>query len=135
MFLNRNSQIWSPLPSMPTPRLLCQAGLVTYPNGDKGILVAGGYNQAGLTTVDFLNLDTLIWEPKLSLPIDIYYGASVPFKDSFLIVGGYSQDLSYLDSVYYYNPNVDQWELMKTMDYGKVFSASFMVPDSFANCS
>ena len=117
---------------MPTAREKCQAGLVTYPNGDKGILVAGGYYQE--TSSEFLNLDTLIWEPKQSLPYDIAYGASVPFRDSFLIVGGDSSVDGGLDTLYYYNPEIDRWELIKTMNYERRDLAAFMVPDSFANC-
>ena len=86
------------------------------------------------TSSEFLNLDTLIWEPKQSLPFDIELGASVPFKDSFLIVGGDSGD--YLDTIYYYNPNTDQWELMEQMlKYEREYLAAFMVPDSYANCN
>ena len=118
---------------MPTRREICQAGLVTYPNGDQGILVAGGrYSE---TSVEFLNLDTQTWEPKQSLPYDIYYGSLVPFQDSFLIVGGYSNEMGYLDTVFYYNPALDQWDVIKTMDYERTLFAAYMVPDSFANCS
>ena len=54
-----------------------------------------------------INLDTLLWEPKPSLPYDIHYGDSVPFQNSFLIVGGKSLSVSYyLDTIYYFNPNV-----------------------------
>ncbi len=117
---------------MPTARRYCQAGLVTYPNGDKGILVAGGIEES---SVEFLNLDTLIWEPKQSLPTTIQDGASVPFKSGFLIVGGFSSVGGYLDTIYYYNPNVDQWELMEQrMIYERDRFAAFLVPDDFALC-
>ncbi len=128
----RNSQVWSQLPSVPFSRKHCQAGLVTYPNGDKGILVGGG--DLGQRSVEFLNLDTLIWEPKQSLPYDIGFGASVPFQNSFLIVGGDAQFRGYLDTVFYYNPDLDEWELIKTMDYTRRVFAGFMVPDLYANC-
>ena len=135
----RASQSWSPLPSMPIARSRCHAGFVTYPNGDKGILVAGGVEGEGtdgLTSTDFLNLETLIWVPKQSLPFDIRYGASVPFQDSFLIVGGFSigELEGYLQTVYYYDPNLDQWILIERMDFARERFTAFMVPDSFANC-
>ena len=124
--------MWSLLPLMPTERFRCQAGFVTYPNGDKGILVAGGYN--GETSAEFLNLDTLIWEPRPSLPVDIYWGASVPFQDSFLIVGGLSETEGTLDTIYYYNPITDQWDLLRTMNCKRDQMAAFLVPDSYSNC-
>ena len=125
--------LWTPLPSVPTPRDTSQAGFVTYPDGAKGVLVAGG---SVTDSAEFLNLDTLIWEPKQSLPFDISYAASVPFKDSFLIVGGKSQDLgSDLRTVYYYNASVDDWQVMEeTMRYERFALAAFLVPDYYANC-
>ena len=123
---------WIPLPPMPTPRFYQQAGLVTYPDGTKGILVAGGYRE---TSVEFLNLDTLIWEPKQRLPKEISTAASVPYQDSFLIVGGDTFGSRY-DTIYYYNPGTDQWDLLnQTMIYERSIFAAFMVPDSYANCN
>ena len=119
---------------MVTPKRYCQAGLVTYPDGTQGILVGGDYN--GVTSVEFLNLETLVWEPRQNLPIDVYGGASVPYQDSFLVVGGYQYNSDeFLDTIYYYNPNVDQWDLIANMEYSREFSTAFLVPDSYANCN
>ena len=136
MFTNilRNTMEWSSLPSIPTGRQDCEAGFVTYPDGSSGIMVAGGNANSNEVSVEFLNLDTLIWEPKQSLPVDIAWGASVPYKDSFLIVGGKSDLYSYLDTISYYNPTLDEWELVGQMDYEREYVAAFMVPDSYANC-
>ncbi len=118
---------------MPIEKEDCQAGLVTYPDGKKGILVAGGdYDSSSY----FLDLETLTWERKASLPTDIHLGASVPFENSFLIVGGISDDIhEYLNTIFYYNPNLDQWELLSAfMHYERGRFAAFLVPDSYANC-
>ena len=124
--------IWSSLPPMPTSRREFQAGLVTFPNGDKGILAVGGEN---VKSVEFLNLDTLIWEPKQGLPYDIYWGSSVQFQDSLLVVGGNSFEMEkHLDTVYYYDPKSDRWDLVGMMDFERRSFAAFLVPDSFANC-
>ena len=124
---------WSTLPPLPMPREDCLAGFVIYPDGSRGILVAG---DEYARKVEFLDLDTLTWEPKQYLPIDINKGVSVPYKDSFLIVGGFSSDVSeYLDTVYYYNPTLDQWELMnQRMTRGREYFAAFLVPDYYAGC-
>ena len=108
--------------------------MVTYPDGTKGILIAGGPAD---TTALFLNLQTLIWEPKPNLPHDISQGVSVPFLDSFLIVGGESLgETGFLDTIYYFNPGVEEWVLMDVrMEHKRVYHAAFMVPDSYANCT
>ncbi len=98
-------------------------------------MVAGG-DYAG-PSVEFLDLDTLTWAPKQSLPHDLRLAESVPFQDSFLIVGG---DMDYntgdsLDTIYYYNPAEDSWDLMdQKLSVPGGPSAAFMVPDSFAGC-
>ena len=69
--LTRQSMSWNSLPPMPTERSRCQAGLVKYANGTKGILVTGGESSS---TSEYLDLDTLVWESKASLPFDIESG-------------------------------------------------------------
>ncbi len=84
----------------------------------------------------FFNLQTLTWKSKQSMPSDIAFGASVPFEDSFLIVGGYSYATAQeLDTIYYYNPNTNEWELLSQhlKEMRRKFTA-FMVPDTFGNC-
>ena len=44
------------------------------------------------------------------LPMDIYNAESVPFEDSFLLVGGYDHFQSeYLDTILRYIPANDSW--------------------------
>ena len=85
---------WSQLPSIPTARDRSQAGLVTYPNGAKGVLVAGG---TGTTSVEFLNLETLIWEPKANLPKEIHFHVLVNVNNTHMVILG-GQDMT--DQVY-----------------------------------
>ena len=61
---------WTELPPMTTRRYECQAGLVTYPDGASGVLVAGGHSEE---TSEFLNLQTLTWEPKARLPMSMVF--------------------------------------------------------------
>ena len=110
------------------------AGLVEYPNGATGVLVAGGRMYLNSS---FLNLETLQWEQKKSLPHDICDGQSIPYGKSFLIAGGgtYNPIHYYLDTIYYYNPEKDDWELQGTMNDEQVLSPIFLVPDWYAKCS
>ncbi len=128
----RNTQVWSSLPPIPIVKSGSHAGFVTFPNGANGVLISGGGDSSSY----FLDLDTLIWQPKSSLPLAIYIGASVPYLDSFLIVGGHIDgQTSDLNTIYYYNPSVDDWEVIGTMSIGRRALTAFMVPESFANCS
>ncbi len=124
---------WSQLPSMTRIRDRSQAGLITDQNGNKGILAAGGDE---VSSVEYLDLQTLIWEPRANLPYDISDGASVPYQDSFLIVGGFSSNSGiYLDSIQYYNPNLDRWEMLpQSLGIERNYPTAFLVPDSYANC-
>ena len=80
--------------------------------------------------------NTLVGQLKQSLPVDITFSASVPYKDSFIIVGGNSDfTRGNLDTIYYYNPSLDDWELLGRMRYERSQATAFMVPDSFANCT
>lgn len=120
---------------MPIPKAGVQAGYVRYPDGSHGIMVTGG--TLGVKNSDFLDLDTLLWIPKASLDDDIGYGASVPFRDSFLIVGGIRVFAAnnYLNTIYYYNPDSDTWiQLEKNMLRQRYKFAAFMVSDDYANC-
>ncbi len=107
---------------------------MTYPDGSQGILYAAG----GVSTESFfLNLRTLTWEPKAEVPFPVANGVSVPFLDSFLIVGGYDyNEHEYLYSILYYNPALDQWDTLdQSTQYAHSKCAAFLVPDSFANCT
>ena len=96
---------------------------------------ADAFNLHELKSSVFLDLETLTWEPKANLPREIKEGTSVPYQDSFLIVGGWSVNRA-LNSIYYYNPSLDEWELLdQRMDFIRENFAAFTVPDSFANCS
>ncbi len=97
------------------------------------ITLIGGYNYK--TSSEFLNTKT--WEPKPDLPISIEVGASVQFQDSFLIVGGYDKTTSrYLDSIYYFNPVKDDWDLLEQkLDSRLADVIAFMVPDHAVDCS
>ena len=53
-----NDATWRDGPSLQHARYHCQAGLTTYANGTKTIIVAGGGNE---TTTEILNLDTMTW--------------------------------------------------------------------------
>ena len=119
---------------MTVEREYCQAEFVTYPDGFQGILVTGGYDKV---TSEFLNIDTLTWEPKASLPYDIRSASSVKYGDGFLVIGGVSLGFGgNLDKVFYYDTVSDSWvEMEMKMDEGRVTFPAFLVSDEYAKCS
>ena len=101
---------------MPTPRRHVQAGLVKQTDGTRQIVVAGGRYLASTSNVtEILDLQTLEWSTGDDLPDDINSGASVPFNDSFLIVGGLDADNPPVKSIYYFNPQDQKWESKNKM--------------------
>jgi N-acetylneuraminic acid mutarotase len=47
------------------------------------------------------------------MPETLYDATSVPFGDSFLLVGGEIRNFSHVDTVYRYNPTDDTWTLLQ----------------------
>ena len=71
------------------------------------------------------------------LPKSIYYAASVPYDNSFLLIGGYGSGTGDLADIYKYNPDNDEWTMLeselKTPRYRHV---ALLVPQSiFPECN
>jgi len=82
-------------------------------------------------------LDTFVWEPRASLPYDIEFNQALPYRESFMLVGGQSDqvDAFALDTIYYYDPEEDEWELLEAkLEEGKHNFPLFYIPDEYANC-
>ena len=126
--------IWTSLPPMSTPRKYCQGEMVTYPDGSQGILVTGGQH---VNTAEFLNLDTLLWEPKQRMSYDVYGAVAVPYQQSYILVGGSSFDVeSRQTNLMYYNPELDRWELQYEELRDTRFNfASLTVPPAYLTCN
>ena len=108
---------------------------MTYPDGSRGILAAGGLSE---NSCEFLDIDTLDgWVPRAALPYGLGHGASVPYNDSFLIVGGFNYNGNYAtDEILFYNPERDSWDSMQqSLDDSRTDMPAFLVPDEFANCN
>ena len=130
---DKDNMRWSSLPNLPRPRENTQAGFVQYPDHTSKLVVAGGDETP---STDILDMDTMTWRPGPRLPFEILSAASVPFKEGFLIVGGYGglQD-TYLNSIFYFDPSREEWDLMYNMTSARYLPAAFLIPDWFANCT
>ncbi len=126
-----NDNTWnttSPIPSGQRSANGC--GMALNRQGEPEIVVAGGTSPFD---VDIYNTETGLWKsssrfeapqaPKyvyytcaiplgISLPVTLSYMASVPYKDSFLLVAGYDQDTAQaLDTIYEFDPFEERFNL------------------------
>ena len=112
--------------------------MVNYPDGKKKLVVTGGHETVGDTyhnSTQILDLETLEWAPATDLPYTIAYGSSVPFKDTFLVVGG-EDDVNYQTAIYQFDLTTNGWITRdEQLVTGRRLFASFLVPDNAVNCS
>ena len=100
-------------------------------NGKKKLMVTAGGTDA-LTNI--LDLDTLEWKTGLDLPNAAIHAASVPYKNTFLVVGG--NDGGFLDTIYEFHPETEVWiTRSETLMTARHAHTAFLVPDSAVNCS
>ena len=91
-------------------------------------------SNGGIASVEILDLNTNTWRSGLNpLPEALYAGASIPYEDSFLAVGGTLSNPSVeSDKIYKYEPDTESWTtLPKTLDVGRGFAVAMLVPDAF----
>ena len=125
---------WTKCDRMPTEgRRFYACGVVTSEdeNGDEDdieIVVAGGRNATGaLATADIYSLKQSSWRSGPSLPHPIENAASVPFGDTFLIVGGMSE-AKYLDTIFRYDAENAAWALLDaSLSEARVNAVAMMV--------
>ncbi len=76
----------------------------------KDIVVAGGfYDGQILSETEIYNTGTGEWRAGRRLPQPLNSMASVPYGDTFLLVGGYSG--RFLNTIYQYDPTTGDWIL------------------------
>ena len=99
------------------------------------MIVAGGMGfTKTLKSSEELDLATLTWSPGPDLPNPIAFGESVPFRNSFLIVGG-SKGYRYFDVIYEYNPENKDWmQRPQRLKKERISFTAFLIPDDVAGC-
>ena len=109
-------------------------GMVTRPDGTRELVIAGGYSK----TTEVYSLSTDTWSfgphdiPSSSSPHD---GEYVPFRESFLVIGG-KIDGSISDKIFYYNPDTSDFDLLAvrlSQNLGRFGVA--VVPFDFFTCA
>ena len=121
------SETWTDGPALQTARDESQGGLVQFPNGTNVVVAAGGSHTS---TTEILDSETRTWSYGPELPYNIENGASVQYKDSFLIVGGSSVGTR-LDTIWMFNTKGYWQELNQTLAIPRFHSVAILVPDSY----
>ena len=111
------------------------AGKAKYPDGSEKIIVAGGVDAPGSSTSAVFDLNTQLWSPGPDLPYSLYSAASVQFGDTFLFIGGAGES-DYTDTILQFDPATETFiQRTEKLGHKKIYTASFLVPDNYANCS
>ena len=129
------SEEWTELPNSIEMREHARAGLVTFENGTKIAMIAGGDNTK---TVEGFNLQDETWTaaviPDLPTPDDLDYAAAVQFENTFLLVGGHAY--VELATIIKYDVGMENWVIMEEkMQTPRYSFAAFLVPDDYVHCT
>ena len=107
------------------------AGLVTLADGRKEVVVAAG---SPTTATQIFSFESQTWRRGQDFPLEIAYGESVPFGDTFLVVGGLTDNSQ--DTIYKYNIETEGWDLMpQRLKNARREFAAFLAPNDYITCS
>ena len=136
------TQLWSEWPILPQTSSLNQGGIVTYLDGTKHLVVAGGNigakigAKSEISSTFIMSLETMTWRAGPDLPQPRREGVSVQFQDTFLIVGGISSgDANYQNDIYQFNSNLEIWtKRAEKLITKRANFAAFFIPQEIAQC-
>ena len=95
------------------------------------VVAAGGFGGDGLvSTTDIYDVDSNMWSKGTPLPVPLAFTAVVPYKTTFLVVGGETND-TFSDKVFLYDTS-GEWTEMTHMklSQSKSWVAAMLVPSS-----
>ena len=105
-----DEEAWFTMAKMSKARGYHACGLATNKDGKQEVIIAGGDTSTGRTdSVEVYSIEDNRWMAGNSLPVALYYMASVPFRNSFLVVGGYSSTEGFSSRIYMYNGEDGTW--------------------------
>jgi hypothetical protein len=117
------------------PALHSQAGLVIHSDGRAEVVVAAGW---ATNATQVFSVDTQTWRLGSDFPAGtLGGGSSVPYGDTFLVVGGSINGAfgPVQDTIFMYEVETGQWvSLPQRMSVARVEFAAFLVPDDFVSC-
>ena len=97
---NTQDNEWVQKADMIQARRAHACGRVTSSTGKDEVVVAGGYFLASLSTTEIYTVESDTWRSGTPLPQTLSHAASLPFEDTFLILGGGDSPGECIDTIY-----------------------------------
>ena len=76
------------------------------------VVAAGGGYPFPFSTVEVYDVANDTWTEGVDLPVPLYGAATVPFEDTFLVIGGKIDSNEWSDKVYKFNRPDSTWTEM-----------------------
>ena len=102
------------------------------------IIVVGGWDVTGLTSMEIFNEESLTWESGPELPIPIHAAELVEDPaGGVILIGGYSSESkTHLDTLYRLPHARGDWiKMPKKLKVARQHHTAFLIPDGIADCS
>lgn len=98
-------------------------------------MVSTGDYYATVTATEILNLDTMTWRNGTDFGAEArtFNGASIPYRNSFLAIGGYTYEIGYRNETWYFNPDTYTWEVMSVMEQERYQLTAIPIPEYVCN--
>ena len=99
-------------------------------------MVHGGFDENNFvqSTTEILDLESMQWTTPDSNVHFRALGASVPYKDTFLAVGGVFSETFTQFSIYEFNPLTNEWVFKDNLSNERRYLTAFLVPDEALDC-
>jgi len=111
-------------------------GLIKKKNGAEEILLVGGWYDGDYkdTSLRF-DLESMLWLPGPSIPVEIENMASVQKDGTLIINGGHFGNRIFYDGILEYDPEGEKWiEHSGTLEHGRSIHQSVLVPSGYFPC-
>ena len=135
---NSVSQEWHKGPSLKEIRFghVCGQIRTNENSHETSIIVIGGKDIPIPATVAILDEGSSEWRTGPALPIPIHYSVLVEdHSNGIYLIGGFSDELGYLDKIFYLAHADANWqELPQKLQTKRFLHSAFFVPDEITSC-
>jgi len=128
---------WERLPDMHETKNHNGCGLVTLPDGRKEVIVVDACHNTN--TVESFDLESRRWKREDNFPFATALCAptegTIPFKNSFLVIGGHKGDGVDSKNIFWFNPKTRGWHKMpvELREPGH-YMAAMILDETTINC-
>lgn len=132
---NEMGETWTRFPDLPGKGQDSAAcGVAQSADGGSELVVAGGWDGSRLSTSAIFNFEINQWRDGPSLPHGTQAPTSLPYGDSFLVIGGRTETNVYLDTIYQFK--IDGWQLWdQRLQQGRFDTVALYVDPAKLGCT